>query len=113
MKPLLAALLVLCACQSDEKSSKQATTVARADQTYADDIKRLCDSMSLSGADKLEKLERVAPHSKWLGENLQTRDAQQFLVRIQPLKGEAKASALEAEAQRLGLSGCALAAEFR
>ena len=113
MKPFFCALLVVCACQSDEKSAKQAETVARADQTYADDIRKLCDSMSLSGADKMEKLERVGPHSKWLGENLKTKAAQQFLIGLQPLQGEAKASALEAEAKRLGQTGCALAAEFR
>lgn len=113
MKRLFCAVLVLCACQSDDKGAKPAETVARSDKAYAEDFQRLCDSMALSGADKMEKLERVAPHSKWLGENLKTREAQQFLISTQPLKGEAKAAAFEAEAKRVGLSGCALAAEFR
>jgi outer membrane protein assembly factor BamD (BamD/ComL family) len=116
VKRVFLALLVLSACQSDEKSAKPAAAPAAApsdDKLYAEDIQKLCDSLALSGADKLEKLERVAPHSKWLGENLKTRAAQQFLVSTQPLKGEAKASALEAEAKRVGLSGCALATEFR
>ena len=109
-------MLVICACQSDDKPAKQpesAAAPAADDKTYAEDIGRLCDSMSLSGADKLEKLERVAPHSKWLGENLKTKAAQQFLIKTAPLKGEARAAAYEAEAKRVGLSGCALAAEFR
>ena len=113
MKRFFCAVLLLAACQSDEKAAKQAETVARGDKAYAEDIQKLCDSMALSGADKMEKLERVGPHSKWLGENLKTREAQQFLVSTQPLKGEAKAAALEAEAKRVGLPGCALAAEFR
>ena len=118
MKRVLLALLVLSACQSDEKSpAKPATAPAVAppsdDKLYAEDIQKLCDSLALSGADKMEKLERVAPHSKWLGENLKTKAAQQFLIKTQPLKGEAKATALEDEAKRVGLSGCALAAEFR
>ncbi|MDQ3336813.1 MAG: hypothetical protein M4D80_16735 [Myxococcota bacterium] len=117
MKRVLLALLVLSACQSDEKSAaKPAAAPAGApsdDKLYAEDIQKLCDSLALSGADKMEKLERVAPHSKWLGENLKTKAAQQFLIKTQPLKGETKASAFEAEAKRVGLSGCTLAAEFR
>lgn len=113
VKRLLCAILVLGACQSDDKPAAPAAPPASTDKVYAEDIARLCDSMKLSGADQMAKLERVAPHSKWLGENLQTRDAQKFLISTQPLKGEAKASALEAEAKRVGLAGCALAAEFR
>ena len=115
MKRALLALLVLTACQSDEKTAAKpaAAPPPASDKLYAEDIRKLCDSMALSGADKLEKLERVAPHSKWLGENLKTKAAQQFLISTQPLKGEAKATAFEAEAKRVGLSGCALAAEFR
>ena len=120
MKRALLALIVLAAWQSettsDEKSAAKPAPVAPAssdDKLYAEDIQKLCDSMALSGADKLEKLERVAPHSKWLGENLKTKAAQTFLISTQPLKGEAKAAAFEAEAKRVGLSGCALAAEFR
>ena len=115
MKLFPSLLLVLCACQSTEKSSQKAPSneAARADQLYADDIRKLCDSMSLSGADKLEKLERVGPHSKWLAENLATKEAQTFLVGFQQLAPDAKAGALEAEARRLGLPGCAFAAEFK
>jgi hypothetical protein len=116
VKRVALALLVLSACQSDEKPAAQPAAPAAApsdDKLYAEDIQKLCDSLALSGADKMEKLERVAPHSKWLGENLKTKAAQQFLVKTQPLKGEAKASALETEAKRVGLSGCVLAAEFR
>jgi hypothetical protein len=117
VKRAVLALLVLAACQSDEKSAaKPAAAPPPApanDKLYAEDIQKLCDSMALSGADKLEKLERVAPHAKWLGENLKTKAAQRFLISTQPLKGEAKATAFETEAKRVGLSGCALAAEFR
>ena len=114
MKRFFLVLLVVSGCQSDEKSAKQPEVVAQTDdKTYAEDIGRLCDSMTLSGADKMEKLERVAPHSKWLGENLKTKAAQEFLIKTAPLKGAARADAYEAEAKRVGLSGCALAAEFR
>ena len=108
--------VALTACQSDQTAEPQkAPAVARTDDAYRTDIQKVCDSMALSGADKLAKLERVAPHSKWLGENLTTRDAQQFLIQMKQLpSGDAKADALEAEAKRVGLTGgCALAAEFR
>jgi hypothetical protein len=106
-------LFVLCACQTDEKPSQKPVPPARADQVYADDIRKLCDSMTLSGADKLAKLERVAPHAKWLAENLSTKEAQSFLISFQQLPPGDKAGGLEAEAKRLGLPGCALAAEFK
>jgi hypothetical protein len=44
---------------------------------------------------------------------LQTPESRQFLIKIQPLVGDAKADALEDEAKRVGLSGCALAAQWR
>jgi hypothetical protein len=115
VKRFLLAVLVVSACQSDDKPAKQPAVVAAAadDKAYAEDIGRFCDSMALSGADKMEKLERVAPHAKWLGENLKTRAAQDFLVKTAPLKGAERADAYEAEAKRVGLPGCALAAEFR
>ncbi|HEY0483381.1 MAG TPA: hypothetical protein VGD37_37930, partial [Kofleriaceae bacterium] len=49
----------------------------------------------------------------WLAEHLETQDAHDYLIRIQPIVGEPKAAALEAEARRAGLPGCALAAEWR
>jgi hypothetical protein len=113
VKRCLLVLFVASGCQSDDKPAKPAAAAASDDKTYAADIGRLCDSMSLSGADKMAKLERVAPHSKWLGENLETKAAQEFLIKTAPLKGAARADAYDAEAKRVGLAGCALAAEFR
>jgi hypothetical protein len=49
----------------------------------------------------------------WLGPHITTEDGHKYLVEIAPLQGEAKASALEAEARRVGLGGCPLAAEWR
>jgi hypothetical protein len=87
--------------------------VTRNDPPYTEDFRKLCDSMSLSGADKMEKLERVGPHAKWLAENLTTKEAQTFLINMNQLPKEQRGDALEAEAKRVGLPGCALAAEFR
>ncbi|HET9626091.1 MAG TPA: hypothetical protein VFP84_32240 [Kofleriaceae bacterium] len=80
---------------------------------YTSDIENLCDAMSRSGADQLSPAERQLAVAEWLGAHLQTDQAHQYLVKIQPLEGEAKAAALEAEARRVGLPGCPLAAEWR
>ena len=107
--------VALAACQrGDAGSSANAPPPARAQVTdaYRADITRLCDCVHLSGADKLSG-DRSTAVALWLGSNLATTDAHQFLVQIQPLEGEPKAHALEAEARRVGLTGCALASEWR
>jgi hypothetical protein len=82
-------------------------------QAYAGDIEKLCDVVRLSGADADPDVDRRLPIVNWLAANLTTHESRQFLARIQPLVGEQKADALDAEARRVGLSGCALAAEWR
>lgn len=89
------------------------TTAPAVSEPYRSDITNLCDSVVSSGADQLPAGERPLAIASWLGTHLQTPEAHDFLVRIQPLEGEPKAAALEAEARRVGLPGCALAAEWR
>ena len=81
-------------------------------QGYAADIGKICDVVRLADADK-DPGARQVTIAMWLGANLQTAEARQFLVTIQPLAGAAKADALVAEAKRNGLDDCALAAEWR
>jgi hypothetical protein len=76
---------------------------------YMADITTLCDCVKLSGADQKPKDERWPVIAMWLGPNIKTSEGHEFLVAIQPLKGEAKALALETESRRIGLTGCALA----
>ncbi len=80
---------------------------------YRADITNLCDAVKLSGADKIADDQRIALIAMWLGPNIKTTEGHDFLVAIQPLVGEQKARALEDEARRVGLPGCALAAEWR
>jgi hypothetical protein len=80
---------------------------------YAQDIEKLCDAVKRSGADQVPAGERAMPIARWLAANLTTSESRGFLIRIQPLTGNAKADALEAEAHRVGHDGCALAAEWR
>ncbi|MEO6774406.1 MAG: hypothetical protein ABI467_15525, partial [Kofleriaceae bacterium] len=80
---------------------------------YKADIENLCDVMTRSGADQLEPGQRNPTIAMWLGPNIKTAAGHQFLVQIQPLQGVDKALALEAEAKRVGISQCPLAAEWR
>lgn len=80
---------------------------------YAGDIGKLCDVMQLSNAINEPEVDPRLTTAQWLAANLATQESRLFLARIQPLDGAAKADALEAEARRVGLSACALAADWR
>ncbi|HTR49471.1 MAG TPA: hypothetical protein VMJ10_02115 [Kofleriaceae bacterium] len=112
----VALVLALAACQRGDAGSSAsappAVSHAQVTDAYRADITRLCDCVHLSGADQLTG-DRSTAIAIWLGSNITTSDAHQFLVQIQPLEGEPKARALEAEAHRVGLTGCALASEWR
>lgn len=94
-------------------ASPAAAAPAPASQEYAGDLEKLCDVVRLSGAGGDPAEDRRLPIANWLAANLTTAESRQFLARIQPLAGAQKADALEAEARRAGLPGCALAAEWR
>ena len=105
---LLTCLGIIAGCQRSSGSSAPPVSDA-----YRQDIARLCDVVVQSGADQLPAAERALTVASWLAEHLETQDAHDYLIRIQPLTGDPKAAALEAEARRVGLAGCALAAEWR
>jgi hypothetical protein len=104
----IAALAVVAGCQRGGGNS--ATPVSEA---YRADIARLCDVVAQAGADKLPAGERALAIASWLPGHLETSEAHDYLIKIQPLAGEPKAAALDAEARRVGLAGCALSAEWR
>ncbi|MBA3455084.1 MAG: hypothetical protein H0T42_18485 [Deltaproteobacteria bacterium] len=117
---MLACLLVLAlGCKSGDgdkvasTGSAAPTAPAAPGSPYAKDIEALCESVTRSGADKIEPDAKTLTIANWLAANLKTPESRKFLVEIQPLVGDAKAAALETEAKRVGLSGCALAAEWR
>lgn len=115
MKTAALLLVALVACQrgEDKGAPTQSVVAAPAGSDYANDIAALCESVTRSGADKVDEDARSLTIANWLGANLKSPESRQFLVKIQPLVGEAKATALDNEAKRVGLSGCALAAEWR
>jgi len=127
---LVACLALAASCQrsaSDAAPAGGAASAASAERAaparaaapvasatpYRDDIADLCDAVVRSGADQLPPPDRALTIATWLGPHLRTAEAHDYLIKIQPLVGEAKAAALEAEAGRVGLPGCALAAEWR
>lgn len=105
---LLACLGVVAGCQRGSESASPPVSEA-----YRQDVARLCDVLAQSGADQLPAGERALAVATWLPGHLETPEAHDYLVRIQPLVGEPKAAALEAEARRVGLARCALAAQWR
>ncbi len=126
MTRLLLLVGALAACQSGSASPPPASSVpgspAKAGPAvpqpyvtdgYRNDITSICDVVSLSGADKEAPDARQAIIAMWLGPHITTDEGHKFLIAIQPLQGAAKANALESEARRVGLSGCALASEWR
>jgi hypothetical protein len=110
---LLACLGVVAGCQRSSGSPPPVSEVSEVSEAYRQDIARLCDVMVESGADQLPAGERALSIARWLSDHLATPEAHDYLIRIQPLVGEPKAAALETEARRVGLAGCALAAEWR
>jgi hypothetical protein len=106
MKSMLAWLLLVAACH---KSPPAAAVTPE----YTQDIVNLCDVVHLSGADQLPEGSRSPSIAIWLGPHIKTPAGHDFLVKIQPLEGMAKAAALDAEAKRVGIGTCALADEWR
>jgi hypothetical protein len=109
-------LVIVFACRGDnppQPAAEPPPTGAGSATVYASDIEKLCDVVVRAGVADVDPNDRTYLVATWLASNLQTQEARKFLARIQPLEGEAKATALETEAKRVGLTGCALAAEWR
>jgi hypothetical protein len=105
----LLALVAAVACQSSDKEAP----ITAVDAAYKADIEALCDVVNRSGTAGMDVNDRTMKIATWLGSNLQTKDARQFLAKIRPIKGPAKGDAIDAEAKRLGIAACPLAAEWR
>jgi hypothetical protein len=105
---LFACLGVAAGCQRGA-----GTAAPPVSERYRSDIEDLCDVVVRSGADQLPAGERALALANWLAAHLQTQEAHDYLIRIQPLVGDPKAAALDAEARRVGLPRCALATEWR
>jgi hypothetical protein len=121
MKRLLVSC-VLVGCQTsaapsgnDTPKPKPAPPPGPVDAAYARDITNLCNAVTRApGVDTATgKNDRQIVIAMWLGKVLETQASRDWLAEIQPLQGPEKADALDAEAKRVGLAGCALSAEWR
>jgi hypothetical protein len=97
------AALALAACHKDSPSAPPV------DPAYKTDISHLCDAEALSGADQQPEGARQLAIAEWLGPNIHTQDARNFLGSLTQIQGADKAKALRDEAAKVGLPGCALA----
>ena len=105
--------LFVCLCVAAGCQREAGGTAPPVSEPYRSDIATLCEVITRSGADQVPRGERALLIASWLGGHLQTAQAHDYLVKIGPLEGDPKAAALEAEAARVGLARCALAAEWR
>jgi hypothetical protein len=110
MLPIASLLVCVCVAGCQREAGGTAPPVA---EPYRADIAALCGVVSRSGADQVPPAERTLLIATWLSGHLQTAEAHDYLVKIGPLVGDAKAAALESEATRVGLPTCALATEWR
>lgn len=104
---LIAIAALLAACQKGEDTGGAPPTT-----DYAKDIATICDSITLSGADK-DPGGQLVIVANYLAAHIRTQEAKQFMIRIQPLAGDAKVKAFEDEAHKVGLSSCAVAQVWR
>ena len=106
-------LVFLVACGSSPAKENETSDPAKVDDAYKADIEALCDVINRSGTAEMDPNERAMKIAAWLGTNLKSQDGRKFLSKIRPIKGAEKGDALDAEAVRVGLPGCALATEWR
>ena len=97
------AALALAACHKDSPAAPPV------DPAYRTDISHLCDAESLSGADQQPEGTRQLTIAEWLGPNIHTQPARDFLAGLVSVDGAAKGQKLRDEAKKVGLESCALA----
>ena len=96
--------------QSNPSAADQATGPA---SPYVQDMDRICNSEERSGALEQPEGARAVAVAQWLGNNIQTAEAREFLVTLARTGPEDKAALIEKEAARAGLSDCPLVRRWR
>lgn len=77
------------------------------------DVERVCNVLTYAGVTDKTPNEQLNAILEWLPQNIESEDGRNFLGSIAELQGDAKADALEAAAQKVGLKDCQLAASWR
>ncbi len=94
--------LQLVACSSSKKKPVEK-------DPYAADIEQICDAEERSGALDQDPSVRSVQVAAWLADHLVTDQSRQLLGRLATLSPADKATALAAEAKKLGISPCPMA----
>ena len=81
-------------------------------EAYDHDIERICNVMTLSGADK-EPGAAPLTTARWLAANIETGQARTFMIALNDGPPLVKAGVLDAEATKAKLPICPLAALWR
>jgi hypothetical protein len=129
MSRLAAVAFVLAACQSGTSKPSGAPAAGARDPApgasgaapgpaaplddYAADVDRLCNAIHLSGADQQPAGAHQMMVAQWLPANMKTQKIHDFLAHFQDLRASDRRQALLDEAASVGLSGCALADEWK
>ncbi len=77
------------------------------------DLERICNVLAYAGAVGKTANEQLDAIVEWLPRNIESEQGREFLGSIAELGWAAKADALEGAAQKVGVVGCPLAAEWR
>lgn len=105
---VVVAALGLAACQSG-------TSRTSAGSPFRADLEKICNALSLSGADRDQTSQRTYIMAQWLNSNITSAEGHAFLIDFARL-GEDKAARvkkLEDTARQLGLPSCPLAAQWK
>lgn len=111
---VLATLALAAACSSRDSDGAKAQPPPAA-EPLRDDLDRICNAVTLSGADQDSSANGTYIMAQWLDANITSAPGRAFLVEFARL-GEDKAARiqkLEENAARVGLPDCPLIAYWR
>jgi len=100
--------LGLAACQSG-------TTRGSGGNPFRADVERICNALSLSGADKDQTSQKTYIMAQWLNTNITSEQGHAFLIEFARLGDDkaARVEKLESTARQLGIASCPLAAQWK
>ena len=104
-------LAAAAACSSREPGSAKAAPP----DPLRDDLDRICNAVTLSGADQDSSAQGTYIMAQWLDANITSAPGREFLVEFARLGNDkaARIAKLEDNAARVGLASCPLVAYWR
>ncbi len=93
-------------CKSKNADEKKVGVDSNLDPGYGRDVDRFCFTEERADVLHIETTTRGLLAAEWLGKNLETDKAREFLVSLTRVSSAEKAKRLRHEGARAGLSGC-------